>query len=291
MSSRPLSAREQQDLHVQLAYFWHGRTPEERNEYADVLVFLMLEVDDPVAPAAFEIIVHEIIKSPSTPMPFTVECDEEMRAAVAVAVMDKLRAAGPGSETPADSADVAVDERAAAPADAPADLPAARPHVRPWRRLSDYQRDQPGSGRNFRGWLKAIAFRTAVDLMRRHPLLAQPGTDPHWRQTVPVEEWDDTDESMEQWYNETPLPVRLDVLRSLAVTAQWLREQDATDARVLCLRVDQGLGYGEIAEQVGLTPDAVRKRIARMRRKLRQHLGEPGDAGLEPDQPSGDAPA
>lgn len=277
MSSRPLTAQEQQDLHVQLAYFWNGRTPEERNEYANVLMFLMIEDDDPVAPAAFEIIVHEIIKSPTTPMPFGGECDEELRAAVAVAVMEKLRAgpaAAPASE----------------PAPAPDGDPDAEPDVEPdgrrWRRLIEYQREHPGIGGNFRAWLRLIAFRTAVDVMRRHPLHANANTDPHWRETVPVEQWDDTPESMEQWYSETPLPMRLDVLRSLAVTGKWLQEQDPLDARMLCLRVDQALGYGEIAEQVGLTPDAVRKRVTRMRTKLRQHLDGPAALGLVPDQPS-----
>lgn len=252
MPSRPLTAQEQQDLHVQLAYFWNGRTPEERNEYANVLMFLMLEDDDPVAPAAFEIIVHEIIKSPTTPMPFAGECDEELRAAVAVAVMEKLRTS----------------------------------EADPWRRLMDYQREHPGIGGNFRAWLRLIAFRTAVDVMRRHPLHANANTDPHWRETVPVDEWDDASESMEQWYRETPLDVRLDVLRTLAVTGQWLEQQDPVDARMLCLRVDQGLGYGEIAEQVGLTPDAVRKRVTRLRSRLRQHLDDPELLGLSSGQPS-----
>lgn len=252
MPSRPLTAQEQQDLQIQLAYFWNGRTPEERNEYANVLVFLMLEDDDPVAPAAFEVIVHEIIKSPTTPMPFAGECDEELRSAVAVAVMDKLRTS----------------------------------EDRPWRRLLEYQREHPGIGGNFRAWMRLIAFRTAVDVMRRHPLHANANTDPHWRETVPVDQWDDGTESMEQWYRETPLPVRLDVLRSLAVTGKWLERQDPLDARMLCLRVDHGLGYGEIAEQVGLTPDAVRKRVTRMRTRLRQHLDDPQALGLSLDQPS-----
>ena len=91
MSRRPLTSQEERDLNTQLAFFWNGRTPEERNAYANVLVFLILTGEDPLASAAFEVIVHEIIKNSSTLLPFSIDHDEEFRAAVAVAVMDKLR--------------------------------------------------------------------------------------------------------------------------------------------------------------------------------------------------------
>lgn len=244
MSRRPLTGQEERDLNTQLAYFWNGRTPEERNAYANVLVFLILAGDDPLASAAFEVIVHEIIKNSSTLLPYSMENDEEFRAAVAVAVMEKLRGgAGRGQ---------------------------ARPE--PWQRLVAYHRDHDVANGNFRAWLKVIAYRTAVDLLRRHPMSGGQSRDRRWLRNVPVEEWDEGSEAVAQWYAETPLPVRLDVLRALVATGTWLQGQQQEDLEILCLHIDHGLRYGAIARQIGSTPEAVRKRITRMRSRLRAHL-------------------
>lgn len=243
-SQRRLTSREEQDLHTQLAYFWHGRTPEERNAYANVLVFLILTGNDPLASAAFEVIVHEIIKNSSTLMPFSTENDEEFRAAVAVAVMEKLRGGKVRGQAPPE----------------------------PWQRLGAYHRDHDVANGNFRAWLKVIAYRTAVDLLRRHPMSRGQSRDRTWLRNVPVEEWDEGGQSVEQWYAETPLPVRLDVLRALVATGTWLQGQQQEDLEILCLHIDHGLRYGEIARQVGSTSEAVRKRITRMRRRLKAHL-------------------
>jgi DNA-directed RNA polymerase specialized sigma24 family protein len=244
MSRRPLTSQEERDLNTQLAFFWNGRTPDERNAYANVLVFLILTGEDPLASAAFEVIVHEIIKNSSTLLPFSIDNDEEFRAAVAVAVMDKLRGSkGRGKQQP-----------------------------EPWQRLVAYHRDHDIANGNFRAWLKLIAYRTAVDLLRRHPMSSVQGGDRRWLRNVPVEEWDDGSQSMEQWYAETPLPVRLDVLRALVATGKWLQSQPQADLDILCLHIDQGLRYGAIAREVGSTSEAVRKRITRMRRRLEEHL-------------------
>lgn len=255
MLRRPLTSQEEQDLHTQLAFFWHGRAPEERNAYANVLVFLILTGEDPLASAAFEVIVHEIIKNSSTLLPFSIENDEEFRASVAVAVMEKLRGSKAGR--------------------------GGKPQREPWQRLVAYHRDHDIANGNFRAWLKLIAYRTAVDLLRRHPMSAGPSSDRRWMRNVPVDEWDDGSQSMEQWYAETPLPVRLDVLRALVATGTWLQDQQPEDLEILCLHIDHGLRYGAIARQVGSTSEAVRKRITRMRRRLKEHLDgifSPGSA-------------
>lgn len=246
-SPRSLSPQEAQDVHTQLALFWKDRTPQERNAYANVLVFLVLTSEDPVAPAAFEVIVHEIIKNPTTPLPFSVEPDEDFRGTVAMAVMEKLRAAGATGD---------VDE------------------PRPWRRLIAYQRDNDVASGNFRAWLKLVAYRTAVDLLRQHPQSAGTRRARRWLRCVSLDEWDAGADSVEQWYNETPLPVRMDVLRTLVATAQWLQDLPEDDREILCLRVDGELGYQEIAARVSSTAEAVRKRIVRLRRRLRTHLDE-----------------
>jgi DNA-directed RNA polymerase specialized sigma24 family protein len=244
MSRRPLTGQEEQDLNTQLAFFWNGRTPGERNAYANVLVFLILTGGDPLASAAFEVIVHEIIKNSSTLLPFSIDNDEEFRATVAVAVMEKLR----GSKEP------------------------GKQPLEPWQRLVAYHRDHDIANGNFRAWLKIIAYRTAVDLLRRHPMSAMQSGDRRWVRNVPVEDWDDGSQSMEQWYAETPLPVRLDVLRALVATGKWLQGQPQADLDVLCLHIDHGLRYSAIAREVGSTSEAVRKRITRMRRRLKEHL-------------------
>jgi RNA polymerase sigma factor (sigma-70 family) len=253
MSHRQLTTQEKHDLHLQLAYFWKDRTPEERNAYANVLVFLVLTGDDPVAPAALEIIVHEIIKNPGTPMPVTSDYDKELRDQVAVVVMDKLR--GATRDTPADETADATPGR-------------------PWQRLAAYHSEYAVDGGNFRAWVKAVAYRTAVDLVRRDPMATGSYALRPAVRTVPIDEWDDGEESVERWYNQTPLPLRIDVLHTLATTGKWLEEQDPLDSRILCLRVDHGLEYAEIAEQVALSTEAVRKRITRLRDKLRQYLRE-----------------
>lgn len=270
MSRRPLTHQEQKDLNTQLAFFWNGRTPEERNAYANVLVFLILTGEDPLASAAFEVIVHEIIKNSTTLLPFSIESDEEFRAAVAVAVMEKLR----GSKR------------------------RGKKQPEPWQRLVAYHRDHDIANGNFRAWLKVIAYRTAVDLLRRHPMSAMQRGDRRWLRNVPVEEWDDGSQSMEQWYTETPLPVRLDVLRALVATGTWLQSQPQADLDILCLHIDHGLRYGAIAREVGSTSEAVRKRITRMRRRLKEHLdsifspetaaAEGAEAGVSGDSASGD---
>lgn len=242
-SRRPLTSQEEQELNTQLAYFWNGRTPEERNAYANVLVFLILTGNDPLASAAFEVIVHEIIKNSSTLLPYSMENDEEFRAAVAVAVMEKLRGSkGRGQAQP-----------------------------EPWHRLIAYHRDHDVANGNFRAWLKVIAYRTAVDLLRRHPM-SRGQRERGWLRNVPVEEWDEGSQSVEQWYAETPLPVRLDVLRALVATGTWLQGQQEEDLEILCLHIDHGLRYAAIAKQIGSTSEAVRKRITRMRRRLKAHL-------------------
>lgn len=247
MLPRSLSPQEEQDVHTQLALFWKDRTQQERNAYANVLVFLVLTSEDPVAPAAFEVIVHDIIKNPSTPLPFSVEPDEDFRDTVAMAVMEKLRAAGASGD---------------------------KKEARPWRRLVAYQHDHDLANGNFRAWLKLVAYRTAVDLLRKHPQSIGSRRARRWLRCVSLDEWDAGADAMEQWYNETPLPVRLDVLRTLVATAEWLQDLSEEDRQVLCLRVDAELGYQEIAGRVSSTADAVRKRIVRLRRRLRAHLDE-----------------
>ncbi|ACY18171.1 RNA polymerase sigma factor [Haliangium ochraceum] len=250
-AKRRLNSKEEQDLHTQLALFWNDRTHEERNAYANVLVFLILNGGDVLAPAAFEVIVHDIIKHPTTPLPYCIEADEDFREAVAIAVMDKLRASGPVNGEGAD--DAAAQEQ-------------------PWRRLVGYQCDNDIASGNFRAWLKVIAYRTAVDLLRRHPMSVGSRGGRRWLRSVPIDDWDAGGQAVEHWYTDTPLAVRLDVLRALVTTGAWLQDLAEEDREMLCMRVDADMGYREIADRFDSTPEAVRKRIKRLREKLRDEL-------------------
>ncbi|WP_428267215.1 RNA polymerase sigma factor [Haliangium sp.] len=231
-------------MHTQLALFWYDCTAEERDAYAGVLIFLVLSGEDTVAPAAFEVIVHDIVKDPTTPLPRTGESDEELRDAVAIEVMEKLRAVG-------------RDEDSGEP--------------QPWRRLALYHETYTGGAGKFRAWLKVVAYRTAVDLLRRNTKIVG-GREDRRRSDIPFDDWDGSGRAVEEWAAQTPLPMRIDAIRTLQAAGKWLRTLPAGDREVLCLRVDDGLGHREIAARVGSTPEAVRKRIARLRGRLRHHL-------------------
>ncbi|GAB4533606.1 MAG: hypothetical protein Tsb0020_49460 [Haliangiales bacterium] len=230
---------------MQLAMFWYGCSAEERDAYANVLVFLVLSGEDTVAQAALEVIVHEIVKSPTTILPRGIEGDEEFRDAVAVAVIEKLRAVGQLED---------------------------QGEPQPWRRLVSYDRSCDADSGKFRAWLKVIAYRTAIDLLRRHPLSVGSRSDRRWVRRVPLEQWDAGAQAVEAWRSETSLPGRLDAVRTLTDAVDWVGTLPAADREILCLRVDHGLGHREIADRVGSTAEAVRKRIARLRTRLKAHL-------------------
>ena len=67
-----------------------------------------------------------------------------------------------------------------------------------------------------------------------------------------------------------------------------LSDLDGADREVFLLREVGGLGYAEIAETCGMTPDAVRSRIYRARVHLREFLsgasGKPRHQGMKEEQ-------
>jgi RNA polymerase sigma factor (sigma-70 family) len=247
---RRLSPSEQQhQVQLQLAMFWDGCSPQERNAYANILVFLVLKGEDVIAPAAFEVIVYDIIlKSPSTSLliPQDIENPEDFQHTLAAVVMEKLRRQG---------------------------VPRGQSRPRPWRALAEYhQRNHDLCTSNFRAWIREIAKNTAIDLMRRHPMSVSTEGKRRWICRVPLEDWDDSTLAVEKWRSQTSLSLRLDILHGLAQIAGRLRLLPQKDRDVLRLRVDDGLSYRQIAALQGCTPEAVRKRLMRARRRLRQDL-------------------
>ncbi len=237
-----MSVPESRELQLQLDMFWYGRSQEERNAYANILIFLMLSGETVIAPAAFEVIVHDIISNPSTVLPRSAEPEDEFRRSVAIAVMDKLRAVGPCNDQV------------------------------PWRRLQNYQRRNDLNRSNFRAWIRTVAYRTALDLNRKHDTCVGSGNRRRWVTQVPLEDWDCDKQGMEYFHHQTSLPIRLDIRRQLEIIAQWIGELKPLDYEVFCLRVDDGLAYGEIGHRTGLTTEAVRKRVTRLRSRLIDYL-------------------
>jgi RNA polymerase sigma factor (sigma-70 family) len=240
-----LSPSEQRLLQMQLAMFWYGRPLQERNAYANILVFLVLKNEDVIAPAALEVIVHDIVKSPGTRLPWSMDGEDDFRYTVAAAVMDKLRAGG-----------------------------APQGQARPWRHLVSYQRNHDPCTGNFRAWIRRVAFTTAIDLLRRNPMSMSAQGKPRWIQPVPLDELDEADQALDHWRAQTSLPRRLDLMRTLIQIADRLHILSQKDWDILRLRVDSGLGYRQIAELLGCTPEAVRKRLTRARQRLLQDLDD-----------------
>lgn len=230
---------------MQLALFWHGCPLQERNAYANVLVFLVLSGEDLIAPAAFEVIVYDIIKNPSTPLPWSAEAEDDFRDTVAAAVMEKLRAEG---------------------------IPRGQTKPRPWRHLASYQRDHDVSTGNFRAWLRRVAYTTAVDINRRHPMSVGSKGNRRWLRPVSLDDWDEGAQALDHWRAQPSLPMRLDMMRHLSEVADRLRHLPEKERDALCLRVDSGFGYRQMAQLLGCTPEAVRKRLARARRHLMKSL-------------------
>lgn len=52
-----------------------------------------------------------------------------------------------------------------------------------------------------------------------------------------------------------------------------LARLDEDDRRLLCLQMDEALGYAELAAVLGCSQEAVRARVSRARRRLRELLG------------------
>lgn len=229
--------------------FWDGCSLQERNAYANILVFLVLKGEDDIAPAAFEVIVYDIItNTPSTwlSIPEDIENPEDFRNTVAAVVMDKLRREG---------------------------VPQGQSRPRPWRRLAEYhQRNHDLCTSDFRAWIRKIGKNTAIDLMRRHPMSVSTKGKRRWICRVSLQDWDESSLTMEDWRAQTSLPMRLDILHGLARIAGQLRLLPEKDREMLRLRVDEGLGYRHIAALLGCTPDAVRKRLMRIRKRLRRDL-------------------
>lgn len=244
-----LSPSEQRQLQLQLEMFWHGRPLRERNAYANILVFLILRGGDAIAPAAFEVIVYDIIRDPGMRLPWSMDHAEDFRDTVAAAVVAKLRAEG---------------------------IPRGHVRPRPWRKLAAYQRKQHDlCNSNFQAWLRKVAKTTAIDILRGHPMSMGAKEEHRWRDHVPLDDFDEGSLAMEHWRAQTPLPLRLDVMRSLGVIAERLGMLSEKDMDVLRMRVDSGLGYRQIASRLGCTPEAVRKRLMRARQRLMHNLEDP----------------
>lgn len=241
-----LSPSEQLQLQRQLETFWHGRPLRERNAYANILIFLILRGGDAVAPAALEVIVYDIIRDPGTKLPWSMDQTDDFRDTVAAAVVAKLRAEG---------------------------VPRGHVRPRPWRKLAAYQRKrQDLCSSNFHAWLRQVARTTAIDLVRCHPMSMGAKDHHRWRDHVPLDDFDEGNLAVEHWRAETPLPLRLDVMRSLGVIAERLGMLSQKDIELLRMRVGSGLGYRQIASLLGCTPEAVRKRLMRVRQRLLHNL-------------------
>ncbi len=132
------------------------------------------------------------------------------------------------------------------------------------RRIDDYQPQNQGGG--FRAWLWTITRHKIIDAQRRGQRfpLAQGGSAAlHASQQIP-EELDDRDESERLEFTQL-------LHRGLAQVESEF-EPKSWQAFWRCT-VD-GQSVAIVAEQLGLSPAAVRQHRARVLRRLRQQLGD-----------------
>jgi RNA polymerase sigma-70 factor (ECF subfamily) len=127
--------------------------------------------------------------------------------------------------------------------------------------LESFRRDRPGD--SFRGWLWMIARRKFLDHCRREARqpTAQGGSTAHrYMQEVPETPIDEPPEEVSRLHHRA-----LDLIRSQFEEKTWL-------AFWRCAVQQQS--PGDVAQDMGMTPAAVRKAKSRVLRRLKEELGD-----------------
>lgn len=132
------------------------------------------------------------------------------------------------------------------------------------RKISAFRRDRPGD--TFRGWLRVIAFRKFLDLRGRQQLQpkAEGGSDVQARLLQvpdPADaDGDDTPEQVQNLHHRA-----LELVRSQFESQTW---------RAFWRCAVEGDSPAEIAQDMAVTPAAVRKAKSRVLRRLKEEFGD-----------------
>ncbi len=134
--------------------------------------------------------------------------------------------------------------------------------------LKDFRREHPDD--SFRGWLRGIARHKALSLLRRRGCRGPGGTD-FYRRSLLIPDRSNTpvpddDEPEETRAVETLYQQALDLVREQFEERTWQAFWRAT--------ID-GQSPAIIAEDLGVTPAAVRQAKSRVLRRFKDILGEP----------------
>lgn len=104
-------------------------------------------------------------------------------------------------------------------------------------------------------WLYRIAYNTCLDTLAERR--------PH----VPIETMEHPDAA-----GSRPEPAA-EAANDVARLRAGLARLGEDDRRLLCLQMDESLGYAELAVVLACSQEAVRARVCRARRRLRELLG------------------
>jgi RNA polymerase sigma-70 factor (ECF subfamily) len=132
---------------------------------------------------------------------------------------------------------------------------AQRTFLRCWQALPSFRQDSA-----FGTWLYRIASNLCLDHLRQAGRF----------RTVPLE-----DDALIVDTSEAAGPADQAERRERAEALQWALDELPSEYRlILALRISEGLSYGEIAAQLGLSPTTVGTRLFRARERLRRLLAE-----------------
>ena len=134
------------------------------------------------------------------------------------------------------------------------------------------QRFQPDRQRgSFRGWLWTITRRKAIDLLRRRPTAVEPQGG-----TVALKRLESL---ADPWGDDAPNPADESATRSLHLRGLALIQAEFTQKtwEAFYRAAVNEQPTAEIAEDLNMTPAAVRKAKSRVLRRLRAVLGEQAD--------------
>lgn len=106
-------------------------------------------------------------------------------------------------------------------------------------------------------WLFRIAYNTCVDVLRTQRGAPRPFEETESGTSEP--QGGDLESSVES----------REACRRVRAALETLEEDDR---RLLCLQMDEGMGYAELASVLGCSATAVRMRVSRARRRLKEIL-------------------
>ena len=127
--------------------------------------------------------------------------------------------------------------------------------------IAKFRRDREGD--TFRGWLRMLTRNTIIDHGRRTPPAPRGGTTAHEQlQQIADSEWTDADE--ERAYSDL-MQRALEAIRPAYSERVW---------RAFELTVIHERPAHDVAQELGISYDAVRQAKSRILRRLREELGD-----------------